>query len=217
MKLSILCVTRAQRRVLPLVERMLDLSFRNKEWECVLAADGKDAYSELEYLSRFARVVQVESAGYVESVLDEAIGACQGEYILRLDDDESVSPTMVRWLDRSAFIAEPHWCFSRAWLWLDPGHFLRMEPFWPDYQTRLSLKAQSGGRSLVHQGSPYGLGHVAPTTIEHHKLLLWSHRERLAHVAHYDQLSSGAGQASRGFYLPEELPSLVINSWAVTR
>src|SRR5688572_11243297 len=44
------------------------------------------------------RIGFTHSAGYIESVLDDAIAFTTREYILRIDDDEALSPALDRWL-----------------------------------------------------------------------------------------------------------------------
>lgn len=203
-ELSILSVTRG---FYPrMLESMVDLALLVGEPLCevVLAADGPEAVDRLGYLARFARIVTVQSRGYIESVLDEAVAACRGKYVLRLDDDERVSKPMAWWLVRRRYLVDDHWQFARAYLWGDELTYLDQHPLWPDWQTRLSVAAKAGGRHAVHDGSPYGGGRPAPVAIEHHKYLLQSREEREALIRHYDSVQSGSGSAFRGFYVPED-------------
>jgi hypothetical protein len=212
-KLSILCVTRAHPVNVGCIERLMDLALLCKDSELVLAADGEEAGRDLRYLDRLARVVHVRSRGYVESVLDEALDACQGEYVLRLDDDEQASVAMAAWLALENFVEADHWRFPRAWLWPDRRHYILAPPHWPDEQTRLSVRSKAGGRTYIHAGSPHGPGTLAPVAIEHHKLLLHSKETRRDLVAHYDSILAGSGTATREFYLPEDLRALAVAPW----
>jgi len=214
MRLSILCVTSARPAVLPCIDAHYDLLNSCRNAEFVLAADGDEARRTL---ARYERdrvtVAQVRSAGFIESALEEALGHCQGEYVLRLDDDERPSFPLAWWLGGERYRVSDHWKFPRAYMWGDDAHFLDAAPFWPDWQTRLSVRAKAGGRTMVHAGSPFGGGTEAPVAIEHYKFLVQSLAEREALVAHYDSIQPGAGTRFRSFYIPEEAPSLSVAPW----
>ena len=153
-----------------------------------------------------ATIISVKSKGYIESVLDEAVEACPEGYILRLDDDERIGAGMFKWLVAGGYRSADHWKFPRAHLWGSEGHFLFTPPLWPDWQTRLSIKAKSGHRRTVHAGSPYGGGEECPHYIEHHKFLVKdrAERERIAGV--YDRFTPGYGTGAG--MLPFSLPEL---------
>lgn len=154
-------------------------------------------------------VHRVESKGYIESVLDDVLQYVPEGWVLRLDDDEQVSGGLFQWLEMSCYRASDHWKFPRAHLWGSPEYFLCTPPLWPDWQTRLSIKAKSGGRRTVHAGSPFGGGTECPFPIEHHKFLVKdrSERERIAGV--YDRFAAGYGTGAG--MLPFSLPELVFD------
>ena len=209
MTLSILCVTKGEQYSRPFLLWMNALATRLEEAEFVVAVDGDEnaVASVQELLRPLAGVLQVESKGYIESVLDQAVAACAGEYVLRLDDDERCSPAMEKWLEDQAYVAAPHWKFPRAHVSTDSSrHAIVNPPLWPDHQTRLSLKEKSGGRRTVHAGSPYGGGKEAPVLIEHWKFRVKdaSERRRIAEV--YDSVTPGYGTGGmKAFNLPEEV------------
>lgn len=146
-------------------------------------------------------------AGCIENVLDAAVAQCREGYVLRLDDDEAMSPEMLAWLASGAYREHDHWAFPRMNLWPDTGHFIASHSLWPDYQTRLSVKAKSGGRSSIHDGSPFGTGELAPVPIEHHKFLVRSEAERREILARYEALGAH-GYAQ--FSVPEDLDDVSI-------
>lgn len=157
-----------------------------------------------------ATMVRVDGrgAGYIEKVLDDAIAACPDGYILRLDDDETVTPELSKWLAEGGYRDAQHWAFPRLHLYPDAEHHITTEPLWPDLQTRLSLKRFSGGRPGVHQGSPYGTGEIGPAGIVHHKFLCRSLAERRACVDRYESIRPGAGRDFAVFSVPEDFPNL---------
>lgn len=205
-RLSILCVTRAEAYAMPFLEEMVRVAGLCGA-DLVFAGDGFDAIERLD--ARFhdvaTRIVHVESSGFIESVLEEAVSACRSSYVLRLDDDEAASPAMVDWLVREDYVNDPHWKFPRTHLWGDTQHYLANAPLWPDHQTRLSLLSMSGGRFTIHAGSPFGGGTLAPVCVEHHKFLVKTIEERRAIMAMYDLISPGSGTAFAAFNVPEEV------------
>lgn len=174
--LSVLCVTRAERRAIPFIKSLGALA-TVCDAEFVIAADGLDALATLKDEVE-GRVVLVRSKGYIESVLDDAVRACDGDYILRLDDDEFPSPDLVQWLRDGSYFDYDHWQFPRMHLWPNRNTFIDDPQLWPDYQTRLSVQAKSGGRRSYRSKSPFGDGRLASVAIEHHKFLVRSYEER---------------------------------------
>lgn len=149
-------------------------------------------------------------AGVIEGVLDDAVASCPEGYVLRIDDDERISPEMLAWLSTGAYRAHDHWAFPRLNLWPDAGHFVASHALWPDYQTRLSVKAKSGGRLRVHDGSPFGTGELAQCPIEHHKFLVRSESERREILARYAERGGAHGFSQ--FSVPEDLKDIDIRS-----
>ena len=187
MKLSILCVTRAEPRALPFLADMAGLASLLQA-ELVIGADGVDARDTLAEAPYESTIVPMNASGAIEHVLDDAVASCRGEYILRIDDDERCSPAMVAWLRSGVWQAQDNWSFPRVALWQNVTSVLMHPLFFPDVQTRLSIKAKSGGRAGVHAPSKFGAGRFAPVVLEHHKFLVRTYTERKALRAHYDQL-----------------------------
>lgn len=201
---TITCITKAEPFAERFLREMVDLA-RLVRGNTVLVADGHAAQTQIrKWGLPLAGVVQ--SKGYIESVLDQAISLCREGYILRLDDDEACSSSMCAWLESREFLASGHWKFPRLHLWRNDQTAIINAPLWPDHQTRLSLKAYSGGRTTVHAGSPHGGGTPAPVAIEHHKFLVKSPEERLEIAKRYDMFREGYGT---GGMLPFQLPERV--------
>ncbi len=142
--------------------------------------------------------VHVQSLGYLESVLDEALTHCHGEYVLRLDDDETLDHTAIEWLKYGEFLKRlwpgpAIWKFARFNLWKDTDHYLANPPLWPDAQTRLAPRELSGDRKPIHAGCPHGGGNWAPGAILHHSYLVKSYATRCAIAEKYDRIQAGAG------------------------
>lgn len=188
----------------PYVKSMEELA-QNLEARFVLATDGNLAFDRAISLHLKANLVMVTSKNYIESVLDDALYQCDGDYILRLDDDESASPAMQEWLKSETWTSADHWTFPRMHFW-DGGTSILMTPhLFPDHQTRLSVKEKSGGRYGVHAGSPFGYGEVAPVAIQHHKFIIKTYEARRSIAAKYDNYSPGYGTGNmKPFSLPED-------------
>lgn len=202
MKLSILCISRLEDCSLRFI-RAMDALANVLDAQFVLMADGCAAFNKAAELDIEALIERVESKGYIESVLDDGVRACNGDYILRLDDDECASPAMVEWLMTGVWAQHDHWEFPRMHLWSD-GVLMAPQLF-PDHQTRLSIKSKSGGRHGVHAGSPFGGGETAPCCIEHHKFVIKTRPMRQDVAANYDSYCQGYGTGNmKPFSLPED-------------
>lgn len=215
--LSILCVTKAEPCVLPLLEQLSAVSSRVRA-EFILVADGQDAYAtivdelQIEGLSCMSRVFRTETKGYIESVLDGCINLTTGRWIFRVDDDESIPEPLADWLKSGEYKKADHWKFNRAHLINGPKgpvdfHFdvITSPPLWPDHQTRLSTREKSFGRTHIHCGSPHGGGELAPFPILHHKFVIKSRQEREEILKRYDEIQPGAGGGFWQFSVPERM------------
>jgi hypothetical protein len=170
----------------------------------VIAADGREAAERVRFWNQYALIVPIASKGYLESVHDEALRACRGKYVLRLDDDERISPAMRHWLFKRTYRLAPHWKFPRVHFWGDAQTVLLTPQLYPDWQTRLSHRNFAGGRTIIHCGSPFGGGEDAQVQIEHHKFLVRSFEDRLRIAEAYDAVMPGAGTGGMSaFSLPE--------------
>lgn len=214
--LSILCVTRGEPCCIPLVERLVKQA-NVLGAQSVIAFDRGMTDTEMCDLStdiaRHSSVLcDVYSHGCIESVLDKAISYAACRYVLRLDDDESISLRLLSWLVRGEYRSSDNWKFSRAHLWkvespLSESQVIVNPPLWPDEQTRLSTRDKAGNRKYIHSGSPFGGGELCPYPIIHHKFVIKSQDERQAIVDRYERLQPGAGTNFLAFSVPEKVYS----------
>jgi len=202
--LSVLCVTAGEPCVLPLLQRMRGMS-EELGAEFVLVVDGDPALLKSVGLPVAATV---KSAGFLESIYEEALTACHGRFIFRLDDDEVASPELVAWLRRKAYLTEWNWRFLRLHLWEHERQYVANPPLWPNYQTRLSLPELAGGRQRLHAPSPFGPGSIGEGTILHYKFLLRSRSEREAQARRYEGIRAGGGT---GKFLAHLVPEAVFD------
>lgn len=201
--LSILCVTQAEDCILPLLNNLTHL--RQHGIELVICCDGQDAYEKLFDWYPCDVIEKVESKGYIESVLDQCIDLTSRGYVFRIDDDESLPPSLIQWLIDGEYRSHPHWKFNRAHLWGDEKTVITNSPLWSDHQTRLSTRALSYGRTSIHCGSPFGGGELAPYPILHHKFLVKSLEERRKIVERYNSIHPSAGESFKVFSVPEDV------------
>jgi hypothetical protein len=187
--LSIACVTQSAPHARPFLEGMATVA-RSIGAQFVLAVDGGPCDVQADV------TVWVQSRGFLESVLDEAVWRCGGDYVLRLDDDERCSPAMVAWLLSGAWRASAAWKFATAGLWGTAQDVLVMPELWPQYHVRLTTKALAAGQTRIHQRHRADAqARVAPCVLEHHKFLVKSLDERKAIRQRYERVQPGAGKA----------------------
>lgn len=184
MTLSIVCVTRAETMMLPSINEIALLSQRLGA-QMIFGAHGLRAGLAL----REWNPVFVEGA-VVEEMLAPVLAECRGDYVLRLDDDEQVPPVMEAWLRDGHFGSQDSWFFPRYHLWPDTDHVVTSQPFFPDFQTRLTTREKAGRAPTVHAGSPYPSWR-APVHFEHLAFLLKTKEERRAITARYESLRLG--------------------------
>jgi hypothetical protein len=196
-ELSLLCVTQGAERALPFLKTFSELCERLGA-EFVCAADGDVAFNRLrewwEAEGIVGALVKVQSQGFLESVLDDAIALTHGDYVLRLDDDESPSPAMERWLMEGRYRTFDIWSFARVHFWGDVNTVLMSRHYFPDVQTRLSVRRKAGGRNQLHEPSPFGAGCVAPVCMEHWNYIVKPDQEQRDDAARYESILKGGSQ-----------------------
>ncbi len=194
MNLSIVCVTNDDgRQAGSFVSRMNKLA-RALDAEIVLGLDGDKAQqSDMGKLADMAIDLPAHDVPLQEKVLDIAIEACSGAYVLRLDDDEAVSLALEDWLATGAYQNGRLYAFPRVYMYPDEQHVLANEGMYPDLQTRLGLKSLMFGVNSIHAGNPNGPGLVVPYALDHHKLLVKSYEERKQIADRYEAIRPGAG------------------------
>jgi hypothetical protein len=205
MSLSVLVFTEGH----PFAARFLD-EFgelaRELSAEYVIAGDHEQGY---EMARRYADLpIRVDTQGLQEHMVAEVAAQCFGDWVLKLDDDETVSPAMREFLMHyDWWQAGPQaYSFPYAWLWGDEDHFITSPPFWVDPHGRLMKKGlMLDWPTGVHQNNPH-TGPVIPVALCHHKFLVKTQEERREVARRYDAFMQGAGSGPHygKFTLPEE-------------
>lgn len=190
MDLSICCVTKAAEYAKPFLMEMRDVA-ESLGAELVLGLHGIDA---LEFADWFAehrpfRSMTVEGR-FIEEMLNPVLELCTGDYILRLDDDERASAEMIEWLRSGAYRERDSWFFPRFHVWPDRDHVITTQPFFPDFQGRLTTREKSFRPPTLHAGQPHP-AYRAPVHFEHHAFLAKTKEERRELAAHYESLLTG--------------------------
>jgi hypothetical protein len=192
--LSILCITNNQHAQVTWFVCQLQRLATTLGAELVLGLDRERA-QRAKFRSLATVALELNADQLQEDVMDQAVDACSGAWVLRLDDDEQASPALIHWLQTGAYeqINAPVYAFPRVYLWPDAQHLLSNAGMYPDLQTRLGRKACMYGVNYVHAGNRHGTGQVVPYAIEHHNLLVKSEAERRAILDRYERLRPGAG------------------------
>ena len=165
MSISVLCVTRGEPHTprflhhFGLVAAFLRAEFVVARDRCDIVVDG-------------AKVIDVDcsSCPTCETVLEEAVAACSGDWILRLDDDETVSFAMLGCLLAADLAKYEAVGFPRAHLWGDEQTMLTNADYWPDVQMRFS-KREWAVRHTLHE-PPARLDAGVPGCLLHHVYLV---------------------------------------------
>lgn len=172
--------------------------------DLVIAGDGDNGQAMAQDFAD--RVVRIDLRGIPEAGIRPACEAACGDMILRLDDDETVSPAMRDWLLKREWEQGGIFSFPYAWLWEDDKHFLTSRPFWPDPHTRLMPKDLTARWKVYpHAGNRFGLGKLIPVAHCHHKFLVQSVEQRQQRAAKYESVGPGLGLGMHygKFFFPE--------------
>lgn len=206
MTLSILCVTNGEPHAAQFLMRMQRLA-SVLGCEFVIGIDGPARDSQLGEFGTRSIKLPDHTVPLQEMVSDIAVNECKGRYVLRLDDDEAVSPALEKWLLKKGYEGGSLFAFPRVYLYPDAGHVLANDGIYPDLQTRLGLRENMFGVDHIHAGNRHGTGAVIPYAIEHHSLIVKSHEQRLAIADRYEAIRPGAGKSNTyGRYLiPEDI------------
>ena len=205
MSLSLLMVSKGEPHAWPFVMKLHQAAGRIPNCEVVICADGPDAYQALRNHS-FAVHPLPTTRGFVEDILDTAVSLCRGDYVLRVDDDETLSPALVEWLAAETYYESEVLRFPRVHFWGDDRTVLMTKALYPDWQIRLTTFTMAGGREKrPHSTSPFGIGKPAPVVLEHHKFLVKTRAEREAVADRYEAARPGLGKGPifQVFSLPE--------------
>lgn len=187
--------------------------FRGIADEIVVAIDHRVMPSDLAPLAGIAdHVVPFAYQPPLEVNLEALTGLCRGEWVLRVDGDETPSDALVeRLADRSWADGVTHVYLARHWLWPDPGSVLDEHPWRNDPQLRL-LRNVPG--LVDHPRLPHelptvrGPGRFLAEGLYHLDLLLGTEAERRAKVRRYERARPGmrtedGRPQNLGFYVPE--------------
>lgn len=183
--------------------------------EIVVAADSRAGAEQLDaYASVADRLIRLE-VDYHDRHLAWLHAQCSGDWILRVDGDEVVSPGLAAALpDLIADRRVLQYLFPRRWLYPDARHWLAELPWRPDYQLRLVRNDGLMRFSGRHHSSavPLRPARYLELPLYHLDLLAKDERERRAKVADYQDLTDpleapGGEEINRAYYLPEDRPS----------
>ncbi len=203
--LSIICMTKGGDVASSMLEGLMAAA-RSLGAELII---GLDSGGRIKYHQEpFWKLVPINGDGYVESTLNQLARHANGQWVLRIDDDESIPPAMIEWLKRREYQDHPAWAFPTAALWKDDKHFITTPPFWPDTHVRLTSWHLAADWPDEPHGKPAWVhtAQVAPVAILHHKFLIKSYDQRRAIAEKYESKMKGGGLGKRLVYsCPEDV------------
>jgi hypothetical protein len=151
----------------------------------------------------------------VESLLFPILHSLRSKYLLRLDDDELPSPSLLAWI-RSNFhkVSEPAIALPRRWIARPGPDILMMTHGQPghgylgaDYQYRLFQPRKIKPVTTLHSpGFDLTEFATAPpqAAIYHLDWIVRSYQQRQAKVATYNNINASLSQKNAHFSLPED-------------
>lgn len=181
--------------------------------EIVVAVDVAGGEGDIESLLALAdRVFEIELGSFPEPALAWLHEQCSGEWIMRLDDDEVPSASLLERLPellRARDVLQ-YW-LARRWLYPDREHWIDSWPWFPDFQGRLVRNdPHLWCPGLCH--SSLALVHPArylESALYHADLLICDRAQRESRVSRYlsldPSLRAGAADSQLPLYLVPEL------------
>ncbi|MEP6809506.1 MAG: sulfotransferase [Chthoniobacterales bacterium] len=175
--------------------------------ELVIWIDTQKASAETEEHARAlgARIEYFAADGICDHHLSRAMESCRGDWILRLDSDEELSPEWDQGNWRE-LLSYDYASFALPRYWLTPaGKYLAAAPWVPDFQIRLYRNSPS---QILFPGGVHGTmeingrrGFCRSLALYHHVLRINSRAQREAKIRFYQNF---AGPDLGYFYLFEE-------------
>lgn len=153
------------------------------------------------------RVYSSDAATLYGSDFAHMIGTCRGEWVLRIDFDEELSPEWddPRWRDLLGSGAYTHFWMPRRWV-LPSGNYLACAPWSPDWQLRLfrNVPGSFAFPEKLHDTMRVdgAAGYFGSLALHHHELSLSSRARREEKARAYEQQRPGYGLGY--FYLYED-------------
>jgi hypothetical protein len=184
--------------------------------EIVIAADSRgDEATLAAYAALADRFFRIEFRLY-ERHLPWLHAQCSGDWILRLDDDEVMSPAFLARLPELLAAREVHqYWVARPWLFPDAGSVLDDPPWNVDFNNRL---VRNDGtlrfRGVQHaHADPVEPCEYIEEPVYHLELLLAGTDDRRDKALRYEVsnpllIAAGGGRINEAFYLPELRPTL---------
>jgi len=145
-----------------------------------------------------ARIFKTRGPAFYNFDFAEIIRACAGDWVLKVDYDEELSPEWHdrRWREILELDEFSHFWSPRRWI-TQPGKFIDCEPWWPDWQCRLFRNKPDEitfptklHETMRMQGRSAYLRTLA---IHHHDLRLASRKAREGKAHAYDRERPGKG------------------------
>ena len=166
--------------------------------ELIVFIDDKTVDDSYDIAKQFTPKVNIiKHQGIIEYYFREMFSACSGDFILRLDDDETltrINPAkIIQTLDQYHLSGLN---IPRRWL-VPPGdRFIATSPWYPDHQLRIIKNDDKILYSkMIHQklGTMGKTAFTKDLHIHHFDFIYNSREQRDKKVKHYDEISNGNG------------------------
>jgi (heptosyl)LPS beta-1,4-glucosyltransferase len=142
--------------------------------EVILIATGKEGLADPTLISSLDGYYEMP-AQYVEVVRNKGIDKAHGDYVLILDADEEIPPTLAQAIKThlQSGEAQPVIALPRKNLMFD--RFIKHSGWWPDYQIRLFQRGRVGWGKQIHAppeftGEPYSFEAIEELAFIHHHI-----------------------------------------------
>jgi Glycosyl transferase family 2 len=178
------------------IERCLESILESRFADEVVVCVDADTTDETAALARryTPHVHLIETGGTLESALPAMAAHCSTDYLLRIDDDETLGGNWDR-VPLEALVRAndlTYLLLPRRWLVAPGDRFIASEPWFPDYQVRFFRNDPALIRwpTTIHDPMEMkGRGMILfDRWIEHHDLALLSRAERERKVQRYRQI-----------------------------
>lgn len=208
---AVVLTKNGEERIAACLESIRDSGFAEELVVCVDAACTDNTAAVARSYTPY--VYRVPTEGNLESALPQMISHCRGDWILRIDDDETLEGKW-QWGEVAAMLERngtTHAWIPRRWT-LPDGRFIAQAPWFPDRQMRLFRNAPTRIKwpGMIHEPLEVEGCAVELTDqwIDHHILRQSSREEREAKCRHYQSLR--ADKHLSHFYLYEDLPLVTL-------
>lgn len=182
--------------------------------EIIIGIDKKTKDKTLEIVKKYPvkYIIITNESGHVENgMIKKLSDACTNNWIIRLDDDESISNQLIEFInEKIQKINVSCVGFHRKWCRINQSQleWMALPDYSYDWQWRLFRKDQVNFVNDIHTpGYTFETSMCAPieACIFHLDWIYHSHQERVDKIKRYESIRTGSGISVKHYYLYEEI------------